>query len=46
MKKIYIKIILRALKLKFYFIYVYESKILTYNNNYRCWRKSNKKDKK
>lgn len=42
MKKIFIKIILRALKLKFYFIYVDESKIQTYNNNYRCWRPSNK----
>ena len=42
MKKVFLKIILRALLLKFNIVYIDESKIQTYNNNYRCWRAFNK----
>lgn len=42
MKKVFLKIILRALLLKFNIVYIDESKIQTYNNNYRCWRTFNK----
>jgi hypothetical protein len=39
MKKVFIKIVLRVLALKYNLIYIDESKTLTISNNYHCWRK-------